>query len=107
MPKIKDLKKVYRDPSFSNSCIHMWFHWFSNGRKSLKEDPHSGQKVTVNRRKKVASIEEYVKKDRRITIQQLGEDLDTGYGTAQNILNNVLGMPQVCASWVPRLLFPE
>ena len=46
-------------------------------------------------------------KDRRITVRQVGENFDIGYGTAQAILTNVLGVRQVCACWVPRLLVPE
>ena len=46
-------------------------------------------------------------KDRRITVRQVGENFDIGYGTAQDILTNVLGMRRVFARWVPRLLVPE
>ena len=46
-------------------------------------------------------------KDRRITVRQVGENFDIGYGTAQDILTNVLGMRRVCAGWVPRLLVPD
>ena len=46
-------------------------------------------------------------KDRRITVRQVGENFDISYGTAQDILTNVLGMRRVCARWVPRLLVPE
>ena len=73
----------------------------------MKDDPRSGQKVTVSTDKRIAAIEEYVKKDRRITVWQVGENFDIGYGTAQDILTNVLGMRRVCARWVPRLLVPE
>ena len=43
----EDLQKVYGDSRFTNSCIHKWFHRFSDGRKSVKDDPRSGRKVTV------------------------------------------------------------
>ena len=56
---------------------------------------------------RIAAIEEYVMKDRRITVRQVGENFDIGYGTAQDILTNVLGMRRVCVRWVPRLLVPE
>ena len=46
-------------------------------------------------------------KDRRITVRQVGDNFDIGYGTAQDILTNVLGMRRVCARWVPRLLVPR
>ena len=40
MPEIKeDLQKVYGDSPFTISCIHKWFHPFSDGRKSVKDDP--------------------------------------------------------------------
>ena len=108
MPKIKeDLQKVYRDSCFTSSCIHRWFHRFSDGSKSVKDDPCSGPKVTVSTDKRIAAIEEYVMKDRQITVRQVGENFDIGYGTAQDILTNVLGMRRVCAHWVPRLLVPE
>ena len=43
MPEIKeDLQKVYGDSRFTNICIHKWFHRFSDGRKSVKDDPRSG-----------------------------------------------------------------
>ena len=100
MPKIKeDLQKVYGDSCFTNSCIHKGFHRFSDGRKSVKDDPRSGGKVTVGTDKRIAAIEEYVMKERRITVGQVGENFDIGYGTAQNILTNVLGMRRVCARW--------
>ena len=93
MPEIKeDLKKVYGDSRFTNSCIHKWFHRFSDDRKTVKDDPRSGRKVTVSTDKRIAAIEEYVMKDRRITVRQVGENFDIGYGTAQDILKNVLGM---------------
>ena len=75
--------------------------------KSVKDDPRSGRNVTVSGDKRIAAIEEYVMKDRRITVPQVGENFDIGYGTAHDILTNVLGMRRVCARWVPRLLLPE
>ena len=53
MPKIKeDLRKVFGDSRFTN--IHKWFHRFSDGRKSVKDDPRSGRKVTVSTDKRIA-----------------------------------------------------
>ena len=104
---IEDLKKVYGDSCLSTSCIYRWVSRFSDGRQSVLDDPRSGREVTVNTDIKAKAIEEYVMKDRRITVRQVGEDFDISYGTAQNILTNVLGMRRVCARWVPRLLVPE
>ena len=61
----------------------------------MKDNPCSGRKVTVSTDKRIAAIEEYVMKDIRITVRQVGENFDIGYGTAQDILTNVLGMRRV------------
>ena len=81
MPEIKeDLQKVYGDSRFTNSCIHKWLHRFSDSslRKSVKDDPCSGRKVTVSTDKRIAAIEEYVMKDRRINVRQVGGNFDIG-----------------------------
>ena len=63
MPEIKeDLQKVYWNSRFTNGCIHKWFHRLSDRRKSVKDDPQSGRKVTVSTDKRIAAIEEYVMK---------------------------------------------
>ena len=41
----------------------------------MKDDPRSARKVTVSTDKIIAAIEEYVMKDRRITVRQVGENL--------------------------------
>ena len=51
----------------------------------MKDDPRSSRKVTVSTDKRIAAIEEYVMKDRRITVRQVGENFDIGYGTAQEL----------------------
>ena len=107
-PEIKeDLQKIYGDSRFTNSCIHKWFHRFIDGSKSVIDDLRSDRKVTVITDKRIAAIEEYVTKNRRITVRQVGESFDIGYGTAQDILTNALGMRRVCERRVPRLLVPE
>ena len=73
----------------------------------MKDDPRPGRKIKVSTDKRIAAIEEYIMKDRRITVRQVGENFDIGYRTAQDILTNVLGMRRVCSRWVPRLLVPE
>ena len=86
----EDLQKVYGDSHSTNICIHKWFHKFSDGRMSVKDDPRSGRKETVSTDKRIAAIEEYVMKDRRITVWQAGDSFEIGYGTAQDSLTNVL-----------------
>ena len=45
MPEIKeDLQKVYGDSRFTNKCIYKWVYRFSDGRKSVKDDPTPAEK---------------------------------------------------------------
>ncbi|MCG8044068.1 MAG: hypothetical protein JAY66_00005 [Candidatus Thiodiazotropha taylori] len=108
MSEIKeDLQKVYGEAAFSKSCIHKWWHRFSDGRTSTKDDARSGRIVKYTTEENCAAIEQYVMEDRRVTVRNVAEDFNLSYGTAQEILTEKLELSRVCARWVPRLLQPD
>ena len=80
---------------------------FADGIGSVEDDARKGRPVTVKTSKLIADVERLVMEDRRITVHDIEESFDIGYGTAQEILTEDLGMRRVCARWVPRLLQPE
>ncbi|XP_062609971.1 histone-lysine N-methyltransferase SETMAR-like [Saccostrea cucullata] len=80
---------------------------FIEGRETVKDDDRSGCPLNVSTEINVSKVEQYVMKDRRVTIREIANDLSMSYGTVQEILTSKLNMRRVCASWVPRLLLPE
>lgn len=103
----QDLQKVYADSCLSKGAISKWMNRFAAGRESSADDHRNGRPVTVSTDVKLTLIEEYIKEDRRVTIQNVADKFDISYTSAQDIITNKLGMRRVSARWVPRLLLPE
>ncbi|XP_062574449.1 F-box/LRR-repeat protein 4-like [Saccostrea cucullata] len=76
-------------------------------RETVKDYDRSGCPLNVSTEINVSEVEQYVIKDRRVTIREIANDLSMSYGTVQEILTSKLNMRRVCARWVPRLLLPE
>ena len=52
----------------------------------------------------VTSVKEFIEEDRRRTVREATEAIDTSYGTVRTILHDYLNMNRICARWVPKLL---
>ena len=63
---------------------------FADGRGSVEDDARKGRPVTVKTSKLIADVERLVTEDRRITVRDIEESFDIGYGTAQEILTKDL-----------------
>ena len=80
---------------------------FKDGRESTEDDKHTGRPVTITTEKKVPEIQEFILEDRRVIVETVARHFDISYSTAQDIMNNKLGMRRVSARWVLHLLFPD
>lgn len=100
----EDLQKVYGGNCLSRTAVYKWISRFNGGRETVKDDHRKGRPVTATADEKLTAVEEFVKEDRRVTIQDIADEFDISYGSAQDILTNKLGMRRVSARWVPRIL---
>ncbi|XP_061167382.1 histone-lysine N-methyltransferase SETMAR-like [Saccostrea echinata] len=80
---------------------------FIEGRETVKDDDRYGCPLNVSTETNVSQVEQFVMKDRGVTIREIAVDLSMSYGTVQEILTSKLKVRRVCARWVPRLLLPE
>ena len=62
------------------------------GRDTIKSDKRKGRPVTVSNEWKVAEIQEYILRDKRVTVENVAEHFGIPYRTAQDIMSNKLGM---------------
>jgi hypothetical protein len=60
--------------------------------------------VTVTDEETEAAIQEYILRDRRVSVEHVADKIAISYGTAQDIMTDRLGMRRVSARLVPRLL---
>lgn len=69
------IRKVYDNDSMSDTQIKEWFRRFKDGRVSVDSDPRfdrsSMSKITEN----VERVRSAIKKNRRLTVRELVEDL--------------------------------
>lgn len=101
------LQGVFGDSAESKSTVYRWVDRFKAGRTSLEDDPRSGRPSSSVTETNIASVENLLMEDRRITIREISAKLGVGVRQVHEILHNHLGVNKVSARWVPRLLVPE
>ncbi|UYV84797.1 K02A2.6-like [Cordylochernes scorpioides] len=77
------------------------------GRESVKDDLHTGRSLSIRNPEKAFKIKSSIKKNSRITIRELPEDLDISFGTCQTIIKHDMHLKRSPAEFVPHLLTNE
>ena len=96
------LQLAYGDDAMSRSRCFEWHARFKSGRTSVEDDERSGRPSTSP--DLLQEVERMVRLNRRITINELADSVDTSFGSVQAILTSTLGMRRIAAKFVPRLL---
>ena len=88
------------------SCtqVYEWFKCFKDGHESVESDEHSGRPLTSKSDCSVELVCAAVRENCRITIHELADDLNICFGSVQSILPDELGMRNVSAKFVPKVL---
>ena len=97
------IRQANMKDNVSQSLIFKWHKRFQDGRETVQGDKGRGRKPKIGATL-LASVEERVTQDKRVTIRELVRDTGVSYGTVWTILKDKLNMSRVCARWVPRLL---
>ncbi|KAF2883743.1 hypothetical protein ILUMI_22432 [Ignelater luminosus] len=72
-------------------------------RGLIEDDPHSGRPVCAVTPEMCQKVEEFILKDRRVTVSQIAEEMGLSTGTVHSIIHDHLETSKVSARWVPRL----
>lgn len=102
----KRLCAVYGTFAVDRSTVSRWAQRvlvYASGDVDLADKPRSGRPATATCRIMLERAEIMIRRDRRITSQQLSMQLSISKGSAIEIFKN-LGYSKVCARWVPRAL---
>ena len=73
----------------------------------MEDNPRSGRPVSVKSDMNIQLVNELVRKDRRLTIRMMAEELEMSKESVRTILVENLGMKKICARMVPKLLSDE
>ena len=95
---LKMIEQTKRERLVSRALVFKWHRRFANGQDSLEEQDGRGRKKQYGATT-VTSIREALDADRRLTIRELVERFDMGYGTIHRVLTEDLQMSKVILSY--------
>jgi len=98
------IQQGFGDHSLSRAQVFQWYARFKTGRTSVDDDEPTERPTSCTTPETVARIQELIRQDRRLTIRDIAEGVEVGYGTCQLVLTEELGMHRVGAKFVPRIL---
>jgi transposase len=80
----------------SRKAVHSWVEKFSQGRSKVADDARPGHPVEIATEATVQWVEELIRADRRITIDNVTTALGCSYGLAYSIMRDCLMFREVC-----------
>jgi len=86
----------YGDACLSLQQVHEWTRKFMNGISSVTDSPRPGQAHRVVTPEAIAVVEAIVKKNRRVTVNDIAAHLDMSHGSAHHIVRDVRQFIYMC-----------
>ena len=107
----KNATKTYGmlQTAFGASCMNRasvfeWHKRFKEGTESVRDDETCGKSKEVRTPELIGQIKNFMKKDRRVSIETISVQFDVTVGTLHTIIREELKMQKICANFVPRVL---
>ena len=97
----------YGDNALSKTTVYEWIEKFKTGRTSVKHAEGAGRPSTSTSEEKIEQAQQMILANRRITIDEVAQSLQISFGSAQEVIHEILGYNKVSARWVPRQLTEE
>ncbi|GFS59893.1 histone-lysine N-methyltransferase SETMAR [Trichonephila inaurata madagascariensis] len=96
--------EVYGPGVMSKQMVRRWCRTFSDGRQQAEEIPRAGRTHTATTDANVGKVDDMIRANWHITIDEVVEELGISHERAQNIIHYILRYRKVSARWVPRQL---
>ena len=98
------MQRQYGPCCMSRANFYKWVQAFKDGRESITDDLRSGRPVDVSTPEAVQAVEDLIKSDRRVTLDEIATKLDISHGTVYAIVHEKLHFSKVSCRWVPKML---
>jgi len=96
------LVQVYGDNGMKKTEVYKWVKRFSEGREIVTDEERSGQPATSRTEENIAKICQIVRKNRRLNVRSIAEQVHINRERVRKILIEDLDMRKVCAKMVPK-----
>ena len=92
---------------YGSSClnqrnVYKLIERFKEGHISIKDEPRKGRPSEVNTPEKQQAVNDLILTERRITVEEIDQQLDMSTGTAHHMIREVLKCLKVSSRWVPK-----
>lgn len=98
------LVEVYGPGVMLKPMVRRWCRTFIDGRQQVEDIPRAGRTRMATTDANVGKVDDMIRVNRRITIDEVAEELGISHERAQNIIHDILRYRKVSARWVPRQL---
>ncbi|XP_064100988.1 protein GVQW3-like [Macrobrachium nipponense] len=104
---IQKIQQAFGDEAMGITQIKEWYNRFKQGQTSVESKPRSGRPSTSRNEEFIENVRRIVEDDRRITINEITEEVGISTGSVHTILTEDLAMRRVSAKFVPKLLVEQ
>lgn len=101
------LRQAYGEESMPKKSVYRWFKDFQTGRNEAQDQPRTGRPVSSLSDSMVEKVSNLLRKDKRLSVRAIAEDLGTSKTTVHRILREKLGKRKLASRLVPRILSDE
>ena len=98
------LQTAFRPSCMNQASVFEWHKRFKEGRESVRDDERYGRSKEVRTPELIGQIENFMDKDRRVSIETISAQFDVSVGTVHTIIREELKMWKICAKFVSRVL---
>jgi transposase len=89
---------------FPRKAVHNWVENFSELPSEVRDDARPGRPVKIATEENVQRVEEFIRADRKITIDSATTALGSSHGLAYSKMHDRSKFRKVYARWMPREL---
>ena len=102
----KELDNVCKNSAPSYRTVAKWVAIFMNLERGFEDAPRMGRPVTITTDENIEAVEWIVMRDRSISVRRVAYEFAISKTTLYEIMDNQLGMKEICTQWVLKLLTP-
>jgi hypothetical protein len=104
---IRKIQQAFGDDAMGDTQIKESFNRFKDRRTLVDSDQRSGRPSTSRNANVIENVCSLILEDRRLTVQEIADEVVISTGSAYSILTKDLHMCRVVAKFVPKLLSQE
>ena len=102
-----NIQRVFGDDAMGITQIKEWYNRYKDGRTSVESYARSGRPSTSRNDELIDQVRALVMQDRRVTAQELAEEVGISTDSVHSVLTDDWAMRRVSAKFVPKLLTME